>query len=99
MLRHLLPEANLVHVALLAQLSRGDSVHVGVVVVEVAGQPMCAVVAGRRLLVDVWHVLLTEGAVVKPVIAAPAVHMGFMGTTHFNAGCGCTSGMSERKPS
>ena len=48
-------------------------VHEHVVVVEVAGPPLHGVVARAVLLVDVGHVLLAEGAVVEPVVAAPAV--------------------------
>ena len=69
----LLPEAGLLEAAALAEFAGGYGVHEHVVVVEVAGPPLHGVVACAVLLVDVFHVLLAEGAVVEPVVSAPAV--------------------------
>ena len=49
------------------------ALHEHVVVVEVAGPPLHGVVSRAVLLVDVGHVLFAEGAVVEPVVSAPAV--------------------------
>src|SRR3712207_7573308 len=48
--------------------------HKHVVRVEVARPPLDFVPARGLLVVDVRHALLPEGAVVEPVVAAPAVH-------------------------
>ena len=65
----------------LAQFACRAGAHVLVVVVEVRRPPLVlrVVVARPFLLVDVGHVLLAEGAVVKPVVAHPAVHHGVHG--------------------
>ena len=76
MRQDLAPEADLLEPALPAQLARRSRLHEHVVVVEVAGPPLGFIRAGRLLLVDVGHVLLTEGAVVEPVVPHPAVHHG-----------------------
>src|SRR5689334_19308946 len=47
-----------------------------IVVVVMAEPPLGAIVARAFLLVDVGQVLLSEGAVMKPVITHPAVHHG-----------------------
>jgi hypothetical protein len=36
---------------------------------------------------------------VKPVVAHPAIDIGFIGTDTLSAGCGSTSAISGRKPS
>ena len=74
MLRHLLPESNLIHAALPRQLTRRNRAHIHVVVVEVAYLPVLIIRARRRLLVDIRNILLPERAVMKPVIAAPSIH-------------------------
>ncbi len=68
------PEADLLEAALAAQLARRPGLHVHVVVVVVARQPLELVLPRRLLAVDVGQVLLAERAVVEPVVAHPAVH-------------------------
>lgn len=75
----LLPEADLVHVALSAELASRAGAHVGVILIEVAREPMGFVRPGGGLLIDVGDVLLAEGAVVEPVVPAPAIHHGIHG--------------------
>src|SRR3984957_5279601 len=69
----LLPEAGLLEAAPFSQLAGRAGAHEHVVVVKVAGPPLHRIVAGAVLLVDVGHVLLAEGAIMEPVVSAPAV--------------------------
>ena len=72
-------KAHLVESAAAAELAGAGGVHEHVVVVEVACPPAEVVGAGAILLVDVGHVLLAEGSVVEPVVAAPAIDHGVHG--------------------
>ena len=73
MVDDLAPEAGLFEAAAFAEFSGGPGVHEHVIVIEVARPPLYGVVARAVLFVDVGHVLLAEGAVVKPVVSLPAV--------------------------
>ena len=73
MLENLSPEADLLEPAAAPELAGRSGLHEHVVVVEVARPPFARRCARRRLLVDVRHVLLPERAVVKPVVAHPAI--------------------------
>ncbi len=73
MLRQLPPEADLVHAVGRPQIAGRAVMHKQVVFVVEGAVPMGGIVLGRILFVDVGDVLLTEGAVVEPVVAAPAV--------------------------
>ena len=74
MLQQLAPEAELLHAVPAAQLAGGAGRQVLVVVVVVGRPPLRRGIPRRLLVVDVGEVLLPEGAVVEPVVAAPAVH-------------------------
>ena len=76
MLGDLPPETNLLESSAPTKLAGRTRLHEHVVVVEVARVPLLVGGACGFLLVDVRHVLLTERAVVKPVVAHPAVHHG-----------------------
>src|SRR5206468_2880251 len=73
MLENLAPEPDLLEAVPPAQLARGAGLNEHVVYVEVARPPLRFRRARRFLLVDVRHPLLTEGAVVEPVVAYPSV--------------------------
>ena len=74
MLEDLAPEAGLLQPAAPAKLSGRSRLHEHVIVVEMARPPLCFGRARRLLIVDIRHILLPEGAVVKPVVALPSVH-------------------------
>ena len=86
MVENLAPEADLLEAMAAAQLTRRHRIHVNVVVVEMAGPPLRAIVARGFLFIDVGHVLLAESPVVEPVVAYPAVDHGIHGNGNFERG-------------
>ena len=87
-----LPEAELFEASLAAEVAGGTGFHVHVVFVEVGGVPFDVVGTGGLLVVDVGHSCLAEGAVVEPVVAAPAVDHGVHGDGDFEGGVGVDEG-------
>src|SRR5438445_10476076 len=83
MLQHLPPEADLLEPVTPSKLTCRTRFHVHVVIVKMIGPPLGLILARRLLLIYVSHVLLAEGAIVKPVIAHPTVHHGIHGYGHF----------------
>ena len=83
MLQDLSPESDLLQPVAASKLARRSRLHEHVVVVEVVRPPLALVGARRLLVVDVGHVLFAEGAVVKPVVAHPAIDHGIHGHGDF----------------
>src|SRR6185437_14202469 len=77
------PETDLLHPMPARELTRRTGPQVDVIVVEGARLPQLIIRAGAHLLVDIWKALLTKGAVVEPIIAAPAIHHGIHGHGYF----------------
>ncbi len=79
MVKNFSPEAHLFKTVPAAQFACRTRLHEEIVIVVVVGPPFCFVVAGADLLKNVRHVLLAEGAIVKPVVTHPAIHHGIHG--------------------
>src|SRR5258705_5787787 len=56
-----------------SKFTRRSCLHVHIVIVKVAGPPLDIGAASCFLVIDVGHILLSEGAVVKPIVAHPAI--------------------------
>ena len=87
MLENLAPEAHLFEAVAAAEFARGARLHVHVVIVEVARSTISRSLSRVAvLLVDVGHVLLAKRAVVKPVVAHPAIDHGVHRHGNFQRG-------------
>ena len=65
------------------RVAGGAGAHVDLVIIEGTRLPQLIIRAGPDLLIDIWKALLTKGAVVEPIIAAPAIDHGIHGHGHF----------------
>ncbi len=88
MIEKLAPEADLLKTMTAAEFAGRTGLQVQVVIIVVAGPPVLIALARGFLVVDVGHVQFAKGAVVKPVVAHPAVHHGVHRHGDFERGMG-----------
>src|SRR5439155_7023663 len=73
MVENFLPETHLLEPMPPAQFSRRSRFHVQVVIVKVRRPPLLVVLPRTFLFINVWQILLSEGAVMEPVVSHPAI--------------------------
>ena len=83
MLQQLAPESDLLHSVTPPKFSRRSRFHINVVVVKMIRPPRDIVRARTFLVVDVADILFAKCAVVKPVVAHPAIDHRIHGHCNF----------------
>ena len=81
--QQLAPESDLLQTALATKLTSRARAHVHIIIIEIATEPFRVVFTSGNLLQNVVHVLLTECAIVKPVVTHPAIDHGIHGHRYF----------------
>src|SRR5215831_5871772 len=74
MIEKLAPKTYLFQAAPAPEFAGRARLHEHIVVVKVTRPPLRLIRASSDLFVDIRHVLLTKGAVMKPIVAHPTIH-------------------------